>query len=418
MMRPMLGTVATRVIIAACNLLLIALAAQALGLEGVGRMSLLLLTITLVMVACNVVGGGALVYLEPRHGTRTLRWIACVWSALACLLSYPIVAVLNLAPEGFAVHACTLALLESLATIHLTLLLGRERYGQHNALQVFRAVVLLAGFAVLVRFDGAQLADYAIAFAMAQAGTAVLGFLLLARQPASASDPVAAASALFRQGLPAQAANGLQLLNYRLSYYLIDRFQGAAALGLWSITTQLAESAWLVPKSLGSVLYARVSNLEERDRQRDATLAVLKISVAMAALAAIALIALPSSAYQWVFGEEATGIGRLVAILLPGLLAMSASQALSHFLSGSGRVAHNMIASGLAMVVTATLGFLIIPAKGATGAAVTASAAYCTAMVYQALVFRRFTGARLRQVLPDATDIERLRVLWQRLLKA
>lgn len=414
MMRPMIGTVATRVVIAASNLLLVALAAHLLGLESVGRMSLLLLAITMIMLACNVVGGGALVYLEPRHGTRTLRWIACTWSALACLACYPIVQVLKLAPEGYAGYACVLAFIESLATIHLTLLLGRERYAQHNGLQVMRAGVMLSSFVLLSRHQGAGLSDYALAFGIAQGSTATMAFLLLAGQRASASDAIAAARALFRQGLPAQAANGLQLLNYRLSYYLIDRFQGAGALGLWSITSQLSESSWLVPKSLGTVLYAKVSNMAERDRQRDTTLAVLKISVFMAAMAAAILIALPGSVYQLVFGAEAKGIRRLVAILLPGLLAMAASQALSHFLSGSGRVMHNTIASGLGLVVTIVVGFLLIPSKGALGAALTASLAFTVSVFYQAIVFSRLTGARLLDYLPNAGDAEQFRVIWRR----
>ncbi len=415
MMRPAIGTIATRVAMAIMSLLLVALAAHALGLEGVGRMSLLLLCITFIMLLSNV-GAGGLVYLEPRHGTRTLRLITYVWAAVACAGAFPLVAVLDLAPEGLAAHACALALIESVAVIHLNLLLGRERFGQSNALQLLRSALLLGLFTWLLNHDGPDLMDYVAALYAAQGTTALLSGLLLVRQPGQRSDAMAAATALLRQGLPAQAANGLQLLTYRLSYYLVDRLQGATLLGLWSITTQLAEGAWLAPKSLGTVLYARVSNMDERDRQRDLTLSVLKAAVALAALAAIALIILPDRVFQWAFGPEAVGIGRIVVMLLPGLLAMAASQALSHYLSGSGRVLHNTVASGIGLAVTVAGGLALIPTHGILGAAITASAAYTAALIYQALVFRRCTGARWRHYLPTAGDAGRLGAIMRRLL--
>ncbi|MFN3875647.1 MAG: lipopolysaccharide biosynthesis protein, partial [Flavobacteriales bacterium] len=242
------------------------------------------------------------------------------------------------------------------------------------------------------------------------------GGLALARTPGRTSDAWAAIAGLLRQGLPAQAANGLQLLNYRLSYYLVERFRGASALGLWSIANQLAEGSWLAPKSLGAVLYARVSNLAERDRQREAALAALKASVALAALAALLLVALPEALFQWAFGAEARGIRGLVLVLLPGLLAMAASQALSHYLSGTGRVAHNTLASGIGVAATLALGAWLIPHNGAWGAAVTASAAYTASACYQAIVFNRLTGARLAHYLPSGADAGRLLALLRRLL--
>ncbi|HRH39148.1 MAG TPA: polysaccharide biosynthesis C-terminal domain-containing protein, partial [Flavobacteriales bacterium] len=221
---------------------------------------------------------------------------------------------------------------------------------------------------------------------------------------------------LFRLGFFAQLANGLQLMNYRFAYYLVDRFQGNATLGMFSITTQLAESTWLAPKSLGTVLYARVSNIEERDHQRDLTLAVLKVAVAFAALISALLLLLPIDVYRWVFGDFVHDLGPVIVWMIPGLLAMSASQAYSHFLSGTGRVYHNTIASGIGLVITVAVGYRWIPVMGLYGAALASSAAYTAATLYQLVVFNRISGARLRHYLPNAQDAERIAVLRRRLL--
>jgi len=406
MRRAALGTIATRVAIAAAQLLVAALAAHLLGLAEVGRMSLLVLAITFVMLAVNIVSGGALVYLEPRHGTRTLRRIAYGWALLVSAAAALVLEPIGLAPEGLGVHAAALALLEAIGSIHLTLLLGRERFGHHNALVLGRGLVLLGTFIALLRIDGPAFEDYLFALYAAQGFTALVSALLLARLPGAHSDATTAFLAMLRYGFPAQLANGLQLLNYRLSYYLVQRFQGASALGLWAITTQLAESAWLAPKSLGTVLY---------ERQRQLTLTELKASVFIAATATLLLALLPETVFMWVFGPEAIGIRQLVLLLAPGLVAMAASQALSHYLSGVGKVQHNTIASGLALIVTLAAGFTLIPAHGANGAALTASAAYSTALLYQAIVFNRLTESRLVHYLPDTHDLDRLLALLRRM---
>jgi O-antigen/teichoic acid export membrane protein len=416
MTRAAIGTIGARVAVAAAQLLVAALAARLLGLAEVGRMSLLVLAIAFVILAINIVGGGALVYLEPRHGTRTLRWIAYGWAVLMCAIAALVLEPLGLSPEGLGPHAAALALLEAIGTIHLTLLLGRERFAQHNALMIGRTLFLLASFIVLLRIGGPAFEDYIAALYVAHGGTALVSALVLSRQPGTRTDATAAFMAMLRQGLPAQAANGLQLLNYRLSFFLVQRFHGAAPLGLWAITTQMAESTWLAPKSLGTVLYARVSNLDESTRQRELTLTVLKTSVAIAAAAVFLLVLLPEAAFTWVFGPEAIGIRRLVVVLAPGLLAMAASQALSHYLSGTGKVRHNTISSGLALLITVALGLSLIPAHGAEGAAITASVAYFTALLYQIVVFNRISGAGLNDYLPNASDGERVIALARKLL--
>lgn len=416
MTRPIIGTVASRVAIAAFNLLLVAVAAQVLGLADVGRISLLVLGISFILLVNHVVGGGGLVYLEPRHGTVTLRWLAYGWAAVTAAAAYVVARAFRLIPDELLLHVPLLALLQSIASIHLSLLLGRERYAAHNSLQVMRAALLLGAFIALLRMDGQRLMDYVHASYLADGCTALISGLLLSRRPGQRTDAVQALIAALRQGIPAQLANGLQLLNYRFSYYLMDRFHGASALGIWSIATQLAESAWLAPKSLGTVLYARVSNLDEAIRQRDITIAVLKLSVGLALLATLALVALPASLFQAVFGDAVIGIRWMVLLLSPGLLAMAASQALSHYLSGVGLVRHNTIGSGIGLLVTVFVGFALIPLQGAQGAALTASCAYSASVLYQTMVFMRVAQARLHHFLPDRRDRERITELLRKLM--
>ena len=87
---------------------------------------------------------------------------------------------------------------------------------------------------------------------------------------------------------------------------------------------------------------------------------------------------------------------------------MAASQAFSHYFSGTGQNQHNLIGSGIALCITLLAGYLLVKAYGLWGAAATASVAYFANGIYQAVVFSRLTGASARQFLPGRADWERL----------
>ena len=415
MILPVIGTIGTRVMIAVANLVLVAVSARTLGMEGLGTIALIILGITFILLFNNIVGGGGLVYLAARYSAAALRWPSYGWAIITASVAWVIMRWLPMVPSEYVVPTVCLAGLRSITGIHSNLLLGRERYGAHNALLLMQSILLLAAFTFLVQHDGATVMDYLHAGFIADGTTALIGGLLIADRGSRVAATGHPLVELFRFGALSQLANGLQLLNYRFVYLLIDRMQGSALLGLYSVTTQLAESAWLVPKSLGTVLYARVSNLADLERQRDLSLTVLKIATLIALFTVITLLLLPETVYQLVFGPEVVGIAPLIAWMSPGLVAMSASQALSHYLSGSGRVHHNTIGSGIGLVITVIVGYQVIPSMGLTGAAITASLAYSSSVLYQIIVFNRITHARMKHYLPNADDVERLRTLWIRM---
>lgn len=418
MIRPAIGTITTRVLIAVMNLLIVVLTVRHLGAEGAGAVSLILLGVTFIILLNNVVGGGGLVYLAPRHTDASLRLPSYGWALFTAAAAWVVLRNFPLVPNGYAEHVVLLGLLQSIATAHVNLLLGRERIGLHNLMLLLQTLLQIVAFAALLRTNGAGVIDYVHATYIAHGTIAVLSGLATWRGAPTTTMGTSASAIvdLFRQGVPAQMANGLQLLNYRLAFYLIERFLGTATLGVYTVTTQLAESAWLVPKSLGTVLYARVSNQVELDQQRDLTLSVLKLAVAIALITVLALLAVPDGLYRWLFGPEISGLAPIVLVLAPGLIAMSASQAYSHFLSGIGRVHHNTIGSAIGLLVTIVLGYALIPSLGLRGAGITASAAYGASVIYQVIVFSHITKAGPRHYLLTAVDAERLGTVWRRLV--
>lgn len=412
MLKLISGTILARLATTVMGLLVAVVAGHQLGATGLGTIGLVVLGITLVRLGMDLVGGGALVYLVPRVPLARLLPPCYLWTAVAAVAGYAIVNVFRLVPEGYALHVALLAFLQSLHAVHLNVLVGQQRIRANNFIAVVQAAVLVAAFAVLARRPGADAMAYVQAGYLSAALALLLGTLAMRKRiPRKDHPPVNVWKVLFRQGLYVQAANGMQLLNYRLAYWLIERFRGTATLGVYTVANQLAEGAWLVPRSLALVLYSKISNTHGAEGQRLLTLTFLKASMAFATLVSAVLLLLPAPVYQWVFGPEVGGITPLIALLAPGILAMSATQAYAHFFSGTARNVHNVAGSGLGLAATLLASFLLIPRHGLPGAALSATLAYCSTAIYQTAAFLRITGTSFGELWPNAADFQRIKQL-------
>ncbi|MBZ0207803.1 MAG: polysaccharide biosynthesis C-terminal domain-containing protein [Flavobacteriales bacterium] len=410
MLKAISGTIAARIITTAMGLLVAVIAGHRLGATGLGTIGLIVLGITLVRLGMDLVGGSALVYLVPRVALGRLLRPCYLWAVIAAVAGYGIVELFALVPEGYAGPVAVLAFLQGVHAIHLSVLIGQQRIRANNLIAVVQALVLVAAFAFLARDPGADAHVFITASYLSIAVALVLSIAAMRRNVAvHAAPPVKVLRLLVRQGAYVQMANGMQLMNYRLAYWLIEKFQNTAALGIYTVANQLAEGAWLVPKSLAVVLYSKISNTEGMEGQRLLTLTFLKTSMAFATAVVAVLVLLPSSVFQWVFGPEVVGISPLIALLIPGILSMAASQAYSHFFSGTARNIHNVIGSGLGLVVTIAAGLTLIPVFGLEGAAITATLAYCINAVYQTIAFMRITGSSFMDLWPNGADGRRLR---------
>lgn len=412
MLRQITGTVAARIVITVMGLLVAVIAGHRLGTVGLGAIGLITLGITLIRLGTDLLGGGGLVYLVPRVPLGRLLPPCYLGALVAAALGYGIVRLFHLVPEGYAPHVALLAFLQGLNAVHLNVLVGQQRIHANNVVGMAQAMVLVAVFAWLTGLPGADAHAFISASYAAVACALVLGLLAMRRHaPVLADGPSKVLMLLAGQGGYVQAANGMQLMNYRLAYWLIERFRDTASLGIYTVANQLAEGSWLVPKSLALVLYSRVSNSRSADGQRLLVLACLKLSMACALAVIAVLLLLPSGLFQWAFGPEVVGITPLIASLAPGILGMAASQVFSHYFSGTARNVHNVVGSGLGLAITVVAGLLLIPAYGLQGAALTATLAYCANALYQVVAFMRITGSSFHEMWPNAADGNRLREL-------
>jgi O-antigen/teichoic acid export membrane protein len=408
MFKNILGTAVVRFLNAILSILILVVNTNNFGAEGMGTIGLIVLGISLILLASNYVGGGALVYLAPRHPAVRLLIPSYLWGLLASVAGSGMLSLLHLIPPEFALQVMMLAILQSFISANQNILLGKQRITLFNGVTLVQALFTLLTllYFVLLRNTN-DVGVFVIALFVAYGGAFMLSFIAIIRYlkiaDITAMDKVIVE--IFKYGKFIQSANVLQMLNYRLSYYIIELFLGRAALGVYTAATQLGEGVWLIGKSVAMIQYSSISNSTDKDFARLITLRLFKFTFIFTALILLVLLVLPGSVYSFIFSADFVQIKLVIFTLAVGLLATACSMMFSHYFSGTGTPKHNMIASGIALVFTLILGLIFIPLFGLEAAGLTASAAYLINLFYLVYVFMRKTKSTWKDFMLDGSDI-------------
>ncbi|MCX6234042.1 MAG: polysaccharide biosynthesis C-terminal domain-containing protein [Bacteroidetes bacterium] len=392
---------------AVLSLVILVINTNNLGQVGLGTITLVVLGITVLLMISNFIGGGALVYLVPRHDLYKLFVPSYIWALITSVFGAIILQIFNLIPAEYTWYILVMSLFQSFAMINLTILIGKEKISLYNTLTVIQQVVTTLVLILLIyvwhrveviAYVYALFSGYVLVFLLSLA--AIRKYVTVT----SLSGVRYVIGELFKYGKFLQIANIIQFFNYRLSYYIIEAFSGRAALGLYGAGVQISEGVWLIGKSVATVQYARISNVNDMIYARNVTLRLLKFTFLLTAIVLAGLLALPERLYGAIFGQDFENIRLIMLTLALGILATAVSMLVSHFFSGTGKPQHNMIGSAIGLVFTLVLGLVFIPRYGLIAAGLTASVSYIMNMAYLLIVFIRRSGAEIKDFLISRED--------------
>lgn len=411
MIRQIFSTTAARFTIALINLGIVWISARSLGAEGMGTVSLLILGVSILQMISAMLGGSALVYQVPRHPLIQLMAPSWVWATIVSVAGSLLLKALGLIPAGLTAALAAISILQAMFAINQNVQLGRERVMAYNMAAVFQSSVMFGTLLLLYYAAGWKEVGAYVTAMMVSLGLAVpLSFSghmrVLFRGTVWKASVV---RETLKFGGYIQTASFMQLFNYRLGYYIIEKYFDRATLGVFSIGVQIAESVWIISKSIALVQYSRISNAPDPEYSRRITIDFIKFTGIFTVLMTAVLLLLPPAFFELVFRSGFSRTGEVILSLAPGIVAVAVSLMFSHYFSGSGKPWHNTISSAIGLVFTVVLGFSLIPAFGLTGAGITASAAYLAGTIYQMVAFSRLTGTRLREYIPGRRDAGRIR---------
>jgi O-antigen/teichoic acid export membrane protein len=182
---------------------------------------------------------------------------------------------------------------------------------------------------------------------------------------------------VIKYSLPCYLGNVCQFLNYRLDIFIVSFLSELQQVGIYSLSTSLAQLVWLISNSLATVLLPKIATSKETNLEIATKVAqITRISFWLSFLAAITLAVFIYYAVPIFYGEVFRSSIIPFLCLLPGIIIFSIANILASYLAGIGLPKLNMIVSFSGLLGTIIFDFLLIPNYKIIGAACASSISY------------------------------------------
>ena len=267
-------------------------------------------------------------------------------------------------------------------------LLGLGRVRLWNWIQALPPILTLAGMLVLVVAHDGGVRGALIAWALAHAITALFALAATRHVWAPFALDELVDVALARLAITMGAVQVVNLISYRIELFILDRYRGIGAVGIYSISIQAAEAIWLVAAAIATSITAPAVQQDEPGAQRLIARSALRGLIYTAIVAAVVGIAAPLL-IPLLFGDDFRHAARPLAFLLPGIVAYAPVSILVVYLSvRRGRPRLSLVVAIVGLLVTAAASVVLIPRHGASGAALSSTIGYVAGGTLAWIFFR------------------------------
>ncbi len=267
--------------------------------------------------------------------------------------------------------------------------LGRESFIRYNLALVcpplFALTAISIVFLVGERNAPAALWMYAVGWWAAVLLLFLTGSLLAGARPRLEGS---VARAILRFAVLTGTASGISYFNYRGPVFVVDHFEGKAAVAIYSYAIYIAESVWQVSGSLALVTFARLGS---STRTEAAALAVRVMRHTIVLLGVLCpVLFLGAGLIEDTLFPKYEGMATALRILLPGVFLYGLSQAYSGFYTYQRGLPWMVsVVAGTALVINISLALVLVPEYGINGAAWASAIGYAVAIVAALVIFIR-----------------------------
>ena len=387
-----------------------------LGSEVRGEIGLLQIAITLIQLVSDIVGGPALVYMAPRSQLKTLLFTGWIWVAISCPVTWGILLYFDSIPKGFEIPVLVSAILLSLNSISMNILLGQQRLRQYNLLLYLQGVLMVGGMLSGIYLLGdSNAAPYMDATYIAYGGCATLGiiFVLNHKHVPHITEKNNILMVLFRNGFFTQMANLTFQLSIRYNYYQLDEHIGdkRSSVGIYATAVALAEAILLFAASVASILVAKIANENSSEASRLRAIQLSKLSIGLTIPAVLCFAIMPPEFYQWLLGDSFGPVRDSFRSLVPGVILVSFGTVYGHYFTGTGKPYMNFMSGTFALLLTLFSTQWLVSTYGLTGAGWGASLAYGGLAIFIFTVFMltsKNLKAEWKELIPRRSDVTAL----------
>ncbi|MCK9163238.1 MAG: polysaccharide biosynthesis C-terminal domain-containing protein [Bacteroidales bacterium] len=417
MIKKILHTFLTKIVSAIIGFLAIILISQSIGAEGKGEQSIFLFNMVIIMLFATLVGNSTLIYLTPRHKFSELFFPSIVWIVLSIIILF---LVLSLIPNLLMLYPLELfiiAFLASITEVNTFVLIGKEKVREANNLKLLSqiiSIIFLFLLFLLDKFNGSYI--YVISLLIGYSISLLFGIYLLRDEYRKLQIPifkdfVFMLKKLFHLGAIKQVGSISQQMNARLSFYLIAFYSSKKALGVFSNGISISEAVLMFGISLALVQYSKLSNTQDEAYARRISLLMTKVNIIFTILALAFFSILPAQFYTYLFGQEFGDIRKIIQILSLGILLLSISSTFTQHFASKGNFTIATTASLFGLLATGLFGFILVPAYGIFGAAITTVISYGISFSIEYYYFKKWTSTKFKDFLISKEDIREFKSL-------
>ncbi|MBE4951146.1 lipopolysaccharide biosynthesis protein [Chryseobacterium culicis] len=380
------------------------------GSEGKGTISIVVANAAAVSFFSSIFSGSSASYFASRFKIEKVLLYAYLWSLLTGLL-IPFLFGLASIQGKYLFYLIGISVFSSLLSTNISLFIGTQNIRRFNLYTVLQQLVHIIFIGILVYALGKK--DVSVYF-LAQIGCLALLFITSFFQIikkcriSEISFCKDVARNMFEYGWKTQLSAFVQFLNYRLSFYFLEYFEGIASVGIFSIGVTFSEAIWTITRSIAVILYSDVVNSKSTEESIEKTKESLKLTFILMIGFVLGILIIPSQVYEMIFGKEFRDTKEIMLILSPGIFAIAVSDMVGHYFSGMRELKILNVKSITGLIVTVVFSFIAIPRWGIWGACIATTSSY---FVSAFLLFRKFyksTSFSWKDYIPSREEIQLL----------
>jgi O-antigen/teichoic acid export membrane protein len=287
----------------------------------------------------------------------------------------------------------------------MSMLLGRLRFTEYNALRVLVNVIAVAGMVTFYLAGRASVLTFAMSFLSAQMLTGIAAFWIVSRHEWLASMPdLAMVRRLLGYGLRSHAGSVASLLNLRLDQMLLSVFLRPSVLGLYVVAVTISAVTALAANTIALVAFPSIANMETVPDKSKAFGHFMRLTAALTAVIALGLYSLAPWIVRFFFGHEFVQATSAARVLIIAGIPMACNAVLVAGLRGFNRPMTASFAEILSLAVTAAALAVLLPRYEILGAAWASLLAYTATCGFMMWSVRRHLGMSLTQLFRPTHD--------------
>jgi len=377
------------------------------GSEGKGTISIVIANAAIVSFFSSIFAGSSTSYFASKFKTEQILVYSYIWSVGMGVLIPVLFCFANIQAD-YLIHLIGISVFSALLSVNVNLFVGTRNikmFNVYTVLQQFVHIVFIGIFIYILQLK--HVSVYFVAQICCLAFLFFTSFVQVIRK-CKISD-ISLSKKVFKNmleyGWKTQLSAFIQFLNYRLSFYFLEHFEGIGSVGVFSIGITFSEAIWTITRSIAVILYSDVVNSKSREESILKTKSSLKLSFLLMLIFLVGIIIIPGSVYEMIFGRAFRGTKEIMLLLSPGILAIAVSDMIGYYFSGIKELKILNIKSIVGLVITLVFSFLLIPKYGIFGACIVTTLSYSVSALLLFLKFYRSTNFRIHDYLITKEDI-------------